>query len=257
MAEAALSAADLASRLARLERDREDLARELKEGERRLRGLARAVWRVEEQERSRLARELHDGIGQTLTALAIRLERLAGEPESRGDLAVGLEEALSLARQGLAETRDLAHLLRPPILDDLGLVPALRWLGRSLGRLAGLAVELSVEGLSAARLPADVETLLFRVVQEALTNVVKHAATDRARVHLACRGGWLALSIADSGCGFDAGAALGGAALGFGLKGMRDRVECSEGRFRVRSAPGAGTVVEVAVALAEPPGREP
>lgn len=249
--EAPAPAAELAARLARLERDKEALARDLQQGEKRLRGLARAVWKVEEEERARLARELHDGIGQTLTALAMRLERLSAEAAGERQLG-GLEEALGLARQALAETRELARLLRPPILDDLGLVPALRWLARTFGRHAGITVDFAAEGLGPERLPAEVETLLFRVVQEALTNVAKHAAADRAEVRLARRGGWIALAVADRGRGFDPrGVGEGAAGAGFGLKGMQDRVECSDGRFALRSAPGAGTVVEVRVPLGE------
>jgi two-component system sensor histidine kinase UhpB len=241
--------ADVADRLARLEQDREALARDLHQGEKRLRGLARAAWKVEEQERARLARELHDGIGQTLTALAMRLERLAAEAAAEAGLGA-LDEALGLARQALAETRELAHLLRPPILDDLGLVPALRWLARTFGRHAGIAVDVAEEGLGSERLPADVETLLFRVAQEALTNVAKHAAADCAHLRLARRGEWIALSVVDRGRGFDVGAAPQGQAAGFGLKGMRDRVECSDGLFSLRSAPGAGTRLEVTLPLA-------
>jgi len=258
VSEPSASASELAARLARLERDKQDLARELDSGERRLRGLARAVWRVEEEERARLARELHDGIGQTLTALAMRLEGLVAEGAAEGDLTGRLGEALALAREALGETRDLAQLLRPPILDDLGLLPALSWLARSLGR-ADLTVDLAAEGLGPERLPAEVETLLFRVVQEALNNVVKHAGASRAEVRLLRCTGWLVLTIVDSGRGFEPQVALGGAGAGagFGLRGMRDRVECSDGRFALRSAPGRGTVVEVAVPLAEPTGGPP
>jgi two-component system sensor histidine kinase UhpB len=257
--EPAPPSADLAARLLRLERDKEGLTRELAEGVEQLRGLARAVWRVEEEERARLARELHDGIGQSLTALAMRLERLATEAGAGSHLALRLGEALGVARQALSDTRHLAHLLRPPILDDLGLVPALRWLARGLGSDTGLAVDLAVEGLPDGRLPPELETLLFRVAQEALTNVAKHAGTDRAEVRLAGRGGWVVLTIADAGRGFDAEGARGTAATapGFGLKGMRDRVECSAGRFTLRSAPGSGTRVEAALPLADRLGRAP
>lgn len=241
--------ARLAEQVRQIARENEALFRQLRDGERRFRTLARGVWRVQEQERARLARELHDGIGQTLTALKIRLEQLARAAAGSRSLADGLAESVTLVGQALEETRQLSHLLRPRILDDLGLVPALTWFARALRRLSGLETEVSVQGLAQERLDPDLETLLFRVVQEALNNVVKHSGAASARVELERQGGWLRLRVADSGCGFDpAGAMAGhGAAAGYGLRGIRERVELFEGRLVVRSAPGAGTVVGVEV----------
>lgn len=244
-----LAVEGLAAELRRIARENEELLARLGQEERRLRRLAKSVWRVQEEERARLARELHDGIGQTLTALKIRLERLGGRRPGEADLADGLSESVALAAQALEETRQLSHLLRPRVLDDLGLVPALTWFARTLERLSGLESEIAVSGFDGERLDPELETLLFRVVQEALNNVVKHSGAGSARVELARRAGRLRLRIADAGRGFDAAAALSGhgGESGSGLRGMRERVELFDGRLAVRSTPGEGTVVEVEV----------
>lgn len=241
--------ARLAEQVQQIARENESLFRQLSEGERRFRGLARGVWRVQEEERARLARELHDGIGQTLTALKIRLEQLARQAAPAPALGDGLAESVTLVTQALEETRQLSHLLRPRILDDLGLVPALTWFARQLHRLSGLETEVRVDGMSDERLDPDVETLLFRVVQEALNNVVKHSGAGTARLELQHRDGWLRLRITDAGQGFDPARAMAdhGGGAGYGLRGIRERVELFDGRLAVRSAPGEGTVVRVEV----------
>jgi signal transduction histidine kinase len=211
---------------------------------------------VQEDERRRLARELHDGLGQTLTALTNQLERLQqklGEGEA-GDLAVRVADSVEMARLALNEIRELSRLIRPPVLDDLGLPAALSWLARTLEQRTGLRVALTVEGLG-ERLDPDLETLVFRLVQEALTNVLRHAGVDRAAVAVRRSGGMLDLEVADRGRGFDAGALLAGraAAAGSGLRGMRDRLELFGGRLDLASAPGEGTVVSAVVPLLEVP----
>jgi two-component system NarL family sensor kinase len=235
----------------RITSENERLFARLIEGERRFRGLAKAVWKVQEDERRRLARELHDGLGQTLTALTHQLERLQqklGEGESR-ELAA---DAVETARLALKETRELSRLLRPPVLDDLGLPAALSWLARTLEQRTGLHVELTLEGLG-ERLDPDLETLVFRLVQEALTNVLRHAGVERASVEIARTAGLLELRIADRGQGFDADATLVGREAGSGLRGMRDRLELFGGRLELSSEAGHGTVVAATVPLLEAP----
>jgi signal transduction histidine kinase len=248
--------AEVVERVRRITSENERLFRQLIAGERRFRGLARAVWKVQEEERRRLARDLHDGLGQTLTALKTQLERLgqkgdALSPELRGRLA----DSVQLAGLALNETRELSRLLRPPVLDDLGLLPALTWLARTLEERAGLAVAVRAEGLD-RRLEPDLETLLFRLAQEALTNVLKHARVTRAELSLAEKDGRLHLRVADRGAGFDAAAGGREDGPGSGLRGMHDRVELFGGSFLVRSAPGEGCVVEVEIPLAEAAGGE-
>ncbi|HEX6204152.1 MAG TPA: sensor histidine kinase [Thermoanaerobaculia bacterium] len=259
--------ADVLARLRRIARENERLFEELLGAERRYRGLARAVWNVQEEERRRLARELHDGIGQTLTALKNHLDHLAGKAAAAGSrLSEDLAAAAEMAGGAVHDTRELSRLLRPPVLDDLGLVPALRWLVRTLEKRTGLAIELTVGGELAegggaaaeppARLEPDLETLVFRVVQESLTNTLKHSGAQRAAVSLTADAAAVRVRIADAGAGFDPDATLDAApsATGVGLPGMRDRVELFGGRLTLTSAPGRGTEVELRVPRTPPDG---
>lgn len=247
--------AEVVHRVRQITREHEALYQELIEGERRFRTLARAVWKVQEEERRRLARELHDGLGQTLTALKNQLEHLRRDS---GSLAPELEgrlgDAVELAHLALNETRELSRLLRPPILDDLGLQSALRWLARTFRQRTGLRVDLLAEGLE-ERLDADLETLIFRLVQEGLTNVLKHAGVESAAVEIARQDRWITLRITDGGRGFDPALALAGTqeGSGSGLRGMRDRVALFGGRFHVVSGPGRGTTLEVQIPQGDPP----
>ncbi|HKH45428.1 MAG TPA: sensor histidine kinase [Thermoanaerobaculia bacterium] len=252
---------DIVDRVRHITGENERLFQRLIEGERRFRGLAKAVWKVQEDERRRLARELHDGLGQTLTALTNQLERLQKKLDGRisgelsGDLSAHLADSVDMARSALNETRELSRLLRPPVLDDLGLTAALSWLARTLEQRTGLRAELTLEGL-AERLDPDLETLVFRLIQEALTNVLRHAGVDRAEVTVSRAGGFLALRIADAGRGFEFQAAFAGSesTAGSGLRGMRDRLELFGGRLDISSAPGQGTVIAAMVPLLESAG---
>lgn len=227
--------------------------------EARYQRIARAAWRAEESERRRLARELHDNLGQALTALKLRLEATAPFD--------GRNEALDAAAQALEDVRNLSRLLRPPILDDLGLAAALEWLARRMREDAGLPVRLDIdmEGDSAARPEPDIETLLFRVTQEALTNTAKYANASRAEITLKRVAGRLDLTVRDNGDGFDphavgaharlTGDETAGTTGGVGVPGMRDRVAFFGGDFAITSAPGKGTTVRaiVPVTQVEPP----
>jgi two-component system sensor histidine kinase UhpB len=249
---------NLLERVRAISRENERLFEQLVAGEQRYRGLARAVWRVQEAERRRLARELHDGIGQTLTALKNQLEAMARRAvPSDGPVATELRESVAVAARALAETRELSRLLRPAVLDDLGLVAALRWLARSVETRAGLAVGLSLPDVS-ARLDPELETLVFRVAQEGLNNVEKHASARSADIALEVAGGVLRFTLHDDGAGFDAAAMLRSdhGESGFGLRGIRDRAELFGGRLAVESQPGQGTVLRIVLPLpasGEPP----
>lgn len=243
---------DIVDRVRDITHANERLFARLIEGERRFRGLAKAVWKVQEEEQRRLARELHDGLGQTLTALTHQLERLREKLDGAvaPELAARLGDSVDMARLALNETREMSRLLRPPVLDDLGLAPALTWFARTLEQRTGLKVELALEGLD-ERLDTDVETLVFRLIQEALTNVLRHAGVDRVQVSVRRAGESLELRVADAGRGFDPRAVLGGGAAGSGLRGMRDRLELFGGRLDLSSAPGQGTRISAVVPLME------
>ena len=226
-------------------------------GEKRFRRLARSVWNVQENERRRLALELHGGIGQTLTAIKNQLERLRAPGRTpQGSFEASIAELVETVSQALDEMRNLARFLRPAVLDDLGLEPALRWLARNAAQRFDLEVDLRVAGLS-ERLDPEIETLAFRVVQEALTNAARHSGGKGARVEVTRDALTLHALVRDEGMGFDPRASLAGDAdeAGVGLRGIRDRVELFGGTLRIDSAPGAGTTIAITVPLADPSGE--
>lgn len=224
----------------------QQLLERLERNEREFRRLGRAVWKVQEDERRRIARELHDGVGQNLTVLKHRLHELdAALPAQQAGLRDTVAAALALCGDTLDDTRELSRLLRPPILDDLGLEAALRWLVRSQSQTSGARVDLRIETLP--ELDGELQTLLFRVTQEALTNAAKHAAASHVQVRLQRQGAALSLEIEDDGRGCDPALALGSG--GTGLGGMRERLRLYGGRLHLRGAPGAGLRVSAQVPL--------
>ncbi|GAB3388356.1 sensor histidine kinase [Lysobacter fragariae] len=230
-----------------LRRQYQELLDRIQRNEREFRRLGRSVWRVQEDERRRLARDLHDGVGQNLTALKHRLASIANTLPA-GDSATrdALESAIALCGNTLEDTRQLSRLLRPPILDDLGLEAALRWLARSQGEASGLDISVEIEALPT--LDSDLQTLLFRVAQEALNNAAKHAAARSVLLRLVARGGLLQLQVVDDGRGCDPQVAL--TSGGSGLGGMRERLRLYDGSMELRSTPGEGTRLRAVVPLA-------
>ena len=238
--------------IAALRRQDQELLDRLQRNEREFRRLGRAVWRVQEDERRRLARDLHDGVGQNLTALKHRLAAMAQALADEDPLRRDLEGAIALCGDTLEDTRELSRLLRPPILDDLGLEAAVRALARSLAQASGLDIGVDIPPLPA--LDSDLQTLVFRVAQEALSNAVRHAQARSVLVRIVASGGLLQLQVADDGRGCDPVAAL--ASGGSGLGGMRERVRLYEGQLELRSAPGEGTRLRAVVPLGERPVGE-
>ena len=212
------------------------------------------VIEAQEIERRRVAGDIHDGISQRLITLSYRLDAAARAVGSDpAEASSQLAEARELVGLTLGEARVAISGLRPPVLDDLGLPAALSWLARSLGERTGLEVALAVDGID-GELDPDLATLVFRLVQEALTNVLKHAGVDRARVAVRRSGELLHLEVADAGQGFDPRAVLGGiggggGGAGAGLRGIRDRLELFGGRLDLTSSPGKGTVLAAVVPL--------
>lgn len=241
--DAAGAEADPLRSLAQIRDQYRQLLQRLEANEREFRRLGRSVWRVQEDERRRLARELHDGIGQNLTALKHRLAQL-GDGLTAAQRA-RLEAAIALCADTLEDTRELSRLLRPPILDDLGLEPALRWLARSQGEAGGIEVALEIGDLPA--LDGDLQTLVFRVAQEAINNVVKHAGARQVLVRLVARGGLLQLQVADDGRGYQPRNAS--RSDGSGLAGMRERLRLYDGRLEIHSTPGEGTRLRAVLPL--------
>jgi PAS domain S-box-containing protein len=219
------------------------LFKEVQAGRERLQALSHQLVEAEESERRRIARELHDEIGQTLTLVKINLQtmqRLSDAPA----LAAHLEESISTVERALQQVRTLSLDLRPSLLDDLGLVPALRWYVDRQAQQAGLSMEFAADPLE-QRLPPDLEITCFRLVQEALTNVVRHAQAQRVSVELRRRDGELQLVICDDGVGFDVQDALQRAVRGasLGLLGMQERILSVGGQIEFESAPTRGTEI--------------
>jgi signal transduction histidine kinase len=208
------------------------------------RNTVRRVVEAQELERTRLARELHDETGQSLTSVLLGL-RGVEEARSAEETRYAAAAVRELVVQTLQGVRRLAVELRPSALDDFGLMPALERLTDTFSAQTGVAVELE-STLTSARLPAEIETVVYRIVQEALTNVTKHAQASRVSVFLARKDGAVAAVVEDDGVGFEPAQGEDG---GLGLLGMRERVELMGGRFTVESRGGAGTTIAVEVPL--------
>jgi two-component system, NarL family, sensor histidine kinase DevS len=205
----------------------------------------RRVVEAQELERRRLARELHDETGQALTSILLGLKSLEdklGDADSRA-AAAALRE---LVVETLQDVRRLAVELRPSALDDFGLVAALERLTTSFSEQTGIAIDFE-PSLAEERLPEEVEIALYRIVQESLTNVVKHARARHVSILLARRDGGVKVVIEDDGLGFDVGESANG---GFGLIGMRERLALLGGRLRVESSGETGTTVAAEVPIA-------
>jgi signal transduction histidine kinase len=210
-----------------------------------LRKMYAASLDAREQEARRIARELHDQAGQLLASLHFALDEVRPfvVPAERQRIP----ELRAMVDEVEEELRRISREMRPSTLDDFGLAAALELMGRGLGRRAGIKVQVSGPG---ARMPVDVETNLYRIAQEALANVVRHAGARRARVRLRVGRRTAALQVRDDGRGFVVQDALAGRGeRGIGLLGMQERVDALGGRLRIESAPGAGTTVEVRVPL--------
>ena len=206
--------------------------------------LRRAV-QAQEAERKRLARELHDETGQALTSILLGLAAVE-RSESAAEAHAAAGELRGLVVETLQNVRRLAVELRPSALDDFGLEPALRRLGETVREGGVLDVQVETR-LGAVRLPADVETALYRIVQEALTNAVKHAGANHVSIVVTRKATGVHVMIEDDGSGFDPGAVSVG---GLGLLGMRERVELLDGSLEVDTSPGAGTTLIVELPLA-------
>jgi signal transduction histidine kinase len=222
--------------------------RNSRESEERLRRLSHQLLRTQEDERRHMARELHDEIGQSLTAVKINLQRIRGKDAIS---APGLEESVGLIEGLLDQVRGLSLDLRPAVLDDLGLASALRWHVDRLAQRTGLETRFIADSLS-GRLDSDIETACFRVAQEALTNVVRHARARHIAINLIQANNALELIIRDDGIGFDADLARDRARQGasLGLLGMQERVALLGGQFTIAAAPGSGTDVKARFPLA-------
>jgi PAS domain S-box-containing protein len=237
-----------------VERGRLDEA--VRAGRERLKALSQRLLTAQEEERRRLAVELHDELGQVLTAVKINLASL--ELQSGGAMVPAhLKDAIASVDQAMERVRDLALDLRPAVLDDLGLPAAVRWYADRFARTTHIDAHLSIDALP--DLPPELETSCFRVTQEALTNVARHAQARNVWIDLHALGGEVDLKVRDDGIGFDPGAAreraIGGASLG--ILGMQERVSLAGGEYEVSPHPEGGMEVRARFPLGAGGPRRP
>ena len=245
-----LAIAFVASRAAgRLESRIRDQHRQEWAHKHELERLSAKLLQAQEDERRRIARELHDEIGQALSALKLELAVAEREIGAGGE---SLAEARSIAEKTLQSVRDISQLLHPSMLDDLGLVDTATWYVRAFSRRSGIRTDLMTEHLD-LRLPADIEACLYRVIQEALTNVARHAEATTCSVRIERGDRSVHLTVTDNGRGFQPEPARAAADRGLGLVGVRERVTGFGGSLRIASVPGAGTTLATELPLSEKP----
>lgn len=213
----------------------------------RVRLLSRQVLAAQEEERQRIARELHDETAQSLTSLLIGL-RMVEKSATPQELSARIAELRGQTGRTLEEVRKMALDLRPSTLDDLGLAAALQWYTDDLARRSQIDVDFRASGLE-TRLPDDVEVVVYRIIQEALTNVVKHAGAAHVDVSVRRDDRQVTASVVDNGRGFNLENVRHSRERGLGLFGMQERVGLVGGTFRITSRPGRGTNVAISLPL--------
>jgi signal transduction histidine kinase len=227
---------------------------ELLRSREQLQTLSRRLIGAQETERQRIARELHDDIGQALSAVKMNLQSLR---RSAGASAIApqIQESIESVDQALRRVRDLSVTLRPSLLDDLGLVPALRWFLDRQAQRGGFQCRFEAD--DSIEPPSEVQTACFRIAQEALSNVVRHSGARNVDVALRETDGIISLTVTDDGRGFDVKYAVEriGAEASLGLMGMRERARLLGGRVTVDSAPRKGTIVRARIPVDGTPVR--
>ncbi len=217
----------------------------------KLRTLSRQLMKIQEEERRRLGRELHDQIGQLLTAVRLNLALMQeNQPGVAPREARRVRDTLGLIDQCLEQIRNLSYLLRPPLLEEAGLLSAVRWFLERYTKLTAIRVDSALAD-SLPRMPQEFETAIFRVLQESLTNVSRHAQTTAVQVELKSIDRQLHLVVADQGRGFDPVEVLHSQQAGVGLIGMQERIRELGGKLDVQTAPGQGTRVCATLPLPE------
>ena len=218
---------------------------------RNLRDLSARLMQLQDDERRRIARELHDSVGQTLAALSMNLTTVRADIEQLARTAIALNDSEGLVREMVTEVRTISHLLHPPLLDELGLASALRWYVGGFSQRSNIKVDLDMPE-DFVRLPAEMETAIFRIVQECLTNIHRHSGSPVARIRVRERDGQAQVDIEDKGKGIPAKKLEEMASVGtpgVGIRGLQERIRPLGGTVEINS--GAGTVVTVRLPIAE------
>ncbi len=230
----------------------DDLLTESRLMQEQLRHFSRQLLLAQEEERKHISRELHDDISQILTGINVRLAALKMEAANNtGNLKKKISNTQRLVLKSVAVVHRFARELRPAMLDDLGLVPALLAFMKEFGKRTGLQIRFTAMTADKIEQLSNVKrTMLYRVAQESLTNVTKHAQASLAKVSIQIQSGGICMEISDNGKSFDVKHALGSKRCGaLGILGMRERVEMVGGTFTIESAPGKGTTVQVRIPL--------
>lgn len=217
---------------------------------RNLRELSARLMQLQDDERRRIARELHDSVGQTLAALAMNLSLVRGDVERLASIAVALNDSENLVRDMSKEVRTISHLLHPPLLDEAGLASALRWYVDGFSQRSQIKVDLDLPE-DFARLPGEMETAIFRVVQECLTNIHRHSESPVAKIVLRERHEEIVVEIGDRGKGISEEklqVLASSGTPGVGVRGMRERLRQLGGTLEIKST-SSGTVVSVRLPL--------
>jgi signal transduction histidine kinase/PAS domain-containing protein len=221
--------------------NRLNLEEELKDSEARLRILSSQLLTVQENERRRVAREIHDGIGQMLTAIKFKVEDITQQKETRKTKAKEepLEVVIPMIRESIEEVRRIQMDLRPSTLDDLGILATIDWFCREFEKIYSTIRTEKLINIHESEVPTYLKTVIFRVMQESLNNIAKHSKADWVHLSLKKKEDRIELVVEDNGTGFD----LEKSKKGFGLSSMRERTELSGGAFRIETTSGAGTTI--------------
>jgi signal transduction histidine kinase len=229
----------------RIERQNAERYREILSARQALEQLSARLVEAQETERRAISRELHDQVGQTLNALLVDTANLAKRIDAGDAISRRyLDNIRTFADSSVNSIRDIALLLRPSMLDDLGLIPALEWQAREVSRRSGIKVKVAAENVPDP-LSDDVRTCIYRVVQEALQNICRHSGAKSAAITVRYDGKSLLLSVEDDGRGFDPERTRG-----LGMLGMEERVRQLGGRFEIRSSPGKGAAIHIILPVA-------
>jgi signal transduction histidine kinase len=231
--------------LVRMARDADARFKDIMKAQHELKDLSARLVEMQEKERRTLSRELHDEVGQSLSAVLMEIGNLnavmpAGDPELRSHV----DSIKKLAENSVKVVRNMALLLRPSMLDDLGLLPALQWQAREVSRRTGIEVDVAADNV-ADDLPEDLKTCIYRVVQEALHNCAQHSGARSVRLAVTQHKDRIELMVTDDGKGFDSHVVRG-----MGLLGMEERVTHLGGTFQVKSRPGQGAALHIELPLA-------
>jgi signal transduction histidine kinase len=236
------------NKILRLEAETAARYQEIATAREELKQLSARLVEAQENERRSISRELHDEVGQALTGIRVELANLSRKIRGKDveGLDAKVDEIKQMVEDSVGVVRNMALLLRPSMLDDLGLVPALQWQAREVSKRAGVRVKVAAEGVS-EDLPEEHKTCIYRIVQEALHNCVQHSEASMARVTVQQEPDRILLAIQDDGKGFDAERERG-----MGLLGMQERVSHLGGTFSVESLPGRGSIVYIVLPLTGP-----